>query len=203
MAVSIGGEQPHVPRADAADDLRRVGADNELASRKQTHKRRQDFALPRRMQMELDLVDADETRRFGERAPRKLQKQPSCQVNRKQKVRLFTPGQRLERNVESAFLPQEQHSIHAAVRFSGPQYRRTSGDTPQNFLNSPYFRVPIFQVVAINSFSCLVAFLFEIPIPEVRKRAGSRIERLFAVCFGRPARIIFQATDAILIEVYD
>ena len=44
------------------------------------------------MQMELDLIDADETRRLGKCAARKLQEQTPSQVKRKQKLRLLAAG---------------------------------------------------------------------------------------------------------------
>ena len=111
----------YVPRGHAADDLRGMRGDDKLASWKQVHQECQDLALPCRMQMELDLVDADEARSIGKHSVRKFQKQAPFQVYRKQKVGQFAAGQRFEGDLGPTFLPQEEHSVHAAVRFPGSQ----------------------------------------------------------------------------------
>ena len=90
--LSVRLEQPHVPRFNAADDLRRMRAYDELAQRKHFNQQCQNFPLPSRMQVEFDLIDADQTPRLGKRGSRKLQKQPSRQVDRKQEVCLLAAG---------------------------------------------------------------------------------------------------------------
>jgi hypothetical protein len=84
-----GREQANVAGLYAGDDLWRVGADDKLTARERLNQRSEYFPLPRRMQMELNLVNADDARRLSERRTRTLEHEATREICGKEEGRLL------------------------------------------------------------------------------------------------------------------